>query len=105
MDSQNAYNESTLGLSREEQWVLHHVMLDSIEMESRAPESTDPPSLAVYQVFEKLDTGTRRFTEHEHRCIRDELRRYADAEDTPDRDKPVAENILDQLERRKSAIL
>ncbi len=105
MDSQNAQNESTLGLSREEQWVLHHVMLDSIEMESRAPENADPPPLAVYQVFEKLDTGTRRFTGHERRCIRDELRRYADAENTPDRDKPIAKSILDRLERRKSAIL
>ncbi|GAA0683073.1 hypothetical protein GCM10009020_35590 [Natronoarchaeum mannanilyticum] len=79
MSPKNAQRESLLDLSREEQWVLHHVILDCIEMESRAPESTDSPALAVYRVFEKLERGTHRFSQRECQCIRDELRQYVDS--------------------------
>lgn len=97
MAIQNAHQGRTLDLTREEQWVLHDVMLDRIEMELHAPTDTDPPSLAVYRVFDKLEAGLYRVSERERRCIKRELQQYAGARDTPTRDKPIAERILEDL--------
>lgn len=87
-------------LSREEQWVVHHVLLDRIEMELHAPESTDPPSPTVYRAFEKLEGDAARLSQSERECVRDELRRYVDADDTPERDRPVAKRVLWRLDER-----
>ncbi len=96
------HHESALDLSREEQWVLHHVILDRMELEARAPADTNPPPVAVYRVFEKLEAGTHRFSRCERQCLRDELDRYAEAADTPERDRPIAERLLDKLQRTES---
>ncbi|MFC4988923.1 hypothetical protein [Saliphagus infecundisoli] len=87
----------TLSLSHEEQWLLHHLMLDRMELEARSPE-TDPPSMDVYRIFDKLEAGTHWFTRQECRRLRDELDRYVDARDTPDRDRPTARRLLDRLD-------
>jgi len=97
MAIQNAHHRRTLDLTRKEQWVLHDVMLDRIELELHAPTDTDPPSLAVYRIFEKLEAGMHRFSERERRCIQRELRQHAAARDTPARDTPIAERILEDL--------
>lgn len=97
MATLNEPSRSTLNLSREEQWVLHHVMLDRIELELHAPETTDPPSIAVYRVFEKLENGIHRFSQRERQCIKEELQQYADAAETPSQDRPIADRILTQL--------
>jgi hypothetical protein len=54
----------TLSLPFEEHWMLHHVLLDRIEQEAVAEESSsvDPPPVAVFQAFEALDAGETRFT-------------------------------------------
>ncbi len=85
-----------LALSREEQWVLHHVMLDRMELEARSPEA-DAPSIEIYRVFKKLEAGTHRFTRRERRLLREELERYVEARDTPERDRPTARKLLDRL--------
>lgn len=46
----------TLNLSRKEQWVLHHMMLDRMELEAQALADTDPPPIAVYRVFKKTQS-------------------------------------------------
>lgn len=86
----------TLALSREEQWLLHHVMVDRMELDARS-SGTDTPSVDVYRVFDKLEAGTHRFTRRECRCLRDELEQYVEARDTPERDRPTAKRILDRL--------
>lgn len=85
-----------LALSREEQWLLHHVMVDRMELEARSPEA-DPPSVDVYRIFDKLEAGTHWFTRRECRRLRDELEGYVGARDTPERDRPTARAILDRL--------
>lgn len=54
----------TLSLPAEEQWTLHHVLLDRIEAEPTAPEPStiDPPPVEVFQAFETLDAGETAFT-------------------------------------------
>lgn len=94
----------TLNLSREEQWVIHHVMLDRMELEAQAPTDTDPPPLEVYRVFEKLETSIHWFSQREGKCLRTELSQYDEAIDTPDHDKPITEQILNQLRQPDSPI-
>lgn len=86
--------EVALDLSRAQQWVLHHVLLDRIELGANAPETVDPPSPAVYRAFDKLDHGSVRFTRRERHRLCEEVRRYAEAAETPDRDRPTAERVL-----------
>lgn len=90
-----------LDLSREEQWVLHHVLLDRIELETRAPADTDPPPLGVFQMFEKLDAHTdtemQQFTPGELRCLREELRQYATESNIPERDQDVVTRLLSRV--------
>ncbi|AGB38915.1 DUF7853 family protein [Natronococcus occultus] len=89
--------ETTLNLSRAQQWVLHHVLLDRLELEANAPAATDPPSPAVYRAFDKLDHGCVRFTRRERHRLCEAVRQYADAAETPERDRPIAERVLAEL--------
>lgn len=98
MAAQNTHRDGALDLTREEQWVLHDVMLDRIEMELCVPKDAEPPAIEVFHVFEKLEAGTYQFSEAERQCIREELRRYANARDTPERDVSVIERVVDRLE-------
>ena len=97
MAAQNTHRDSAVELTREEQWVLHDVLLDRIEMELQLPAETDAPSLEVFRVFEKVESGSYRFSEEERQRIEEELRRYADARDTPERDVSVVERVVDRL--------
>ncbi|MHC3439444.1 DUF7853 family protein [Natrialbaceae archaeon A-gly3] len=83
--------------SREQQWVAHHVMLDRIELEAKAPGETEPPPMEVFQVFEKLEAGEPRLTSSERRCLCRELRRYVEGVNTPERDESVARTLLESL--------
>lgn len=103
MTAATGRQERALELTREELWVAHHVLLDRLELERRAPVVTDSPPLAISRAFEKLDAGRYRLTRREHRYLRDELRQYAAAEETPARDRPIAERMLDKLERSATA--
>ncbi len=92
-----------LNLSRKEQWVLHHVVLDRIELETRDPEDTDPPPLRVFHAFEKLNAHAKTesqqftFTLGERECLYEQLRRYAMEPHTPECDRTVAIQLLPRL--------
>ena len=86
-----------LTFSREQRWVAHHVMLDRIELEAKAPGETEPPPIEVFQVFEKLEADELRLTSSERQCLCSELRRYVDGVNTPERDESVARSLLDSL--------
>ena len=86
----------SLTLTREEEWVLHHLMLDRMELEARSTEP-DPPSVDIYRIFDKLEGDTHWFTSRECRLLREKLGRYAEARDTPDRDRPTARRLLERL--------
>jgi hypothetical protein len=97
MTNSNRHHEYSLGLSRDEQWILHHVMLDRIELEAQHPNDTDPPPFAVYRAFEKIEAGTHRFSWDEYQCLIDELHQYANSTHTPKRDQPIVEQLLNKL--------
>jgi hypothetical protein len=54
----------TLSLSLEQQWTLHHVLLDRIEQEpTEEPSSdSDPPPVEIFRAFETLDAGDTSLT-------------------------------------------
>lgn len=102
MTASNRPYEYILDLSRDEQWILHHVMLDRIELEAQHPDDTEPPPFTVYRVFEKIEAGTHRFSRDEHQCLIDELNQYANSKHIPERDQPIVERLLNKLQRSKS---
>jgi hypothetical protein len=68
----------TLSLPPEQYWTLHHVLLDRIEQEATAedPASIDPPSIEVFQAFERLDAGETSFTIVQLKAIQTILAEY-----------------------------
>ena len=98
MTVQNPREQTNFELSREEQWVLHHVLLDRIELEAKAPGETEPPPLEAFRLFEKLEAGELRFSSRERRCLCRELRRYVDAVTVPERDESVVRSLLETFE-------
>lgn len=79
--------------SRAEQWVLHHVVLDRLEL----ADFDDPPPIEGYRTFEKLEAGTYTFTWRERCWLCAELGRYVEARHTPERDRSLARAVLDRL--------
>ena len=65
-----------------------------MERERTVPGDIDPPPLDIYRVFEKIEAGCLLLSPSEVQCVEDELRQYTDAGSTPERDRPVAEQIL-----------
>lgn len=97
MAARNTHRDGALDLTREEQWVLHDVMLDRVEMELHVPEDADPHAIEVLRILGKAEAGTYRFSEAERR-IKEELRRCASARDAPESDVPVVERVIDSIE-------
>lgn len=68
----------TLSLTAEEEWTLHHVLLDRIDAGS-TPTGTprgEPPSLEVLRAFERLDAGETTFTVVQLEAVRSVLAEY-----------------------------
>ena len=95
-----------LDLTRAEQWVVHHVMLNEIE---RRRENDEAPPWWAIDVIEKLEdrpvpdgtgapSGERSFTCYEAWRLRRALAAYADRSETPDRDVTLAVDVIHQLE-------
>lgn len=68
----------TLSLTVEEEWTLHHVLLDRIDAESTPTDSPrgEPPSLEVFRAFERLDAGETTFTVAQLEAVRSVLAAY-----------------------------
>lgn len=86
---------TTIDLSRAEQWVLHHVMLDTIETRNdhAGGGSLDP----AIRVLEKLETGEFAFTRTELECIRRSCRTHAQTTEAA-ADRNLATAITDRIE-------
>lgn len=83
-------------LSRDEQWVVHHVLSNRL---TEALEADERPSEWVLEVIETLETGdgTERLTGSQTEHIYDELEAYVDREETPDRDVEHGSVVLERL--------
>lgn len=86
-----------LRLSSAELWIVHHVLLERIELEQRSPSTTDPPPLEVFHAFEKLEAGEHLFTPSELRRMRRELRRYLERTGGAGADRQAAQQVIDHI--------
>lgn len=86
-----------LRLSSSELWILHHVLLDRIDLEQQSPSTADPPPLAVYHAFEKLEAGEHLFTPSELRRMRGELRRFLEQTEGASPDRAAARQVIDHI--------
>ncbi|WP_248518256.1 DUF7853 family protein [Salinarchaeum laminariae] len=97
-----------LNLSRAEQWVLHHVMVEHVD---RAYETNDSPPWWAVSIAGKLETGGDagpspgtgvqfgdRVTTFEAWRIRQALVTYADRTDVPEGDADLAWRIVERLD-------
>jgi hypothetical protein len=97
-----------LDLSRAEQWVLHHVMVEHVD---RAYDANDAPPWWAVSIAGKLETGGDagpspesgvqfgdRVTTFEAWRIRRALLEYADRADVPEGDADLAWSIVERLD-------
>ena len=84
-------------LSRDEQWVVHHVLSNRLD---EAIDADEAPPEWVLEVFDTLETDgdTDRLTGYQADHIYTELSAYVDREETPDRDVDDGSAVLEQLE-------
>lgn len=86
-----------LALSREQRWIVHAVLLEHVELARSV--GTAPGELSCeLGVLEALEAGDSAFTVDELDRVRHELASYVRAADTPDRDRPVARDMVDRLD-------
>lgn len=74
----NSSRPVTLSLSRRDQWLLHHVLLDRIEQHPRTenPTVVDSAPIEVCEAFEILDSGESSFTVSQLEAMRSVLSEY-----------------------------
>jgi hypothetical protein len=84
-------DRTTVALSRESQWVVHHVALDEL-----LGEDADGPRWAR-SVVERIETDALAVTRTEGRRLRERLREYV-ADDAPERDVRSARRALETLD-------
>lgn len=105
-ESQSSPSAVSLSLPLEEQWTLHHVLLDRIEREAEAPSNVDSPPVEAYRAFETLDAGETDFTVAQLEAIRTVPAAYHHAPEW-ERDRPRIERLLhrvsDRIERGEQA--
>ena len=85
-----------IDLHRAEQWVIHHVMLDSIGIARARASPVEPPE-CVLEILRKLEAENQAFTPLELDHIRHACGAYGHANDTPDIDRQLASGIVDQI--------
>ncbi len=86
-----------LPLDREERWVVHHVLLNYVELASAA--GTEQRRLSCeLGMLEALEEGDSAFTATELERLRHELAAYSRALDSPERDRTVAKAIIERLD-------
>jgi len=70
-------------LSRDEQWVVHHVLATHID---EALDDEQSPPAWMLAVFETIETDDCVVTDDQLRQLRDTLETYLDRSETPQRD-------------------
>ncbi|WP_117595501.1 MULTISPECIES: DUF7853 family protein [Haloprofundus] len=86
-----------LELSLEEQWVVHHVLTEYIDVAS--DESAELPKPVVeIALVEKIEAGTFAFTAFELEKLRFRCRFHARNDAAPAADRPVAQALADRID-------
>lgn len=94
-----SFHATSLSLSLEDRWTLHHVLLHRIEREETASDATDvdSPPLEVFQAFDAVDDGTLRFTDTQLEAIQDVLAEYQRATDWWELERADVEGVLERV--------
>ncbi|WP_226480825.1 hypothetical protein [Natrinema amylolyticum] len=89
-------------LSRDERWVVHHVLANRFD---EALDADERPAEWVLEAIETLeaDGDTDRLTAAQADYIYDALAAYVDHEETPDRDIDHGAAVLESLEDVRDA--
>lgn len=89
----------TLSLSAEEQWTLHHILLDHVDAESTVSDSarTDPPTVEAVRAFEALDAGETEFTIAQLEAVRSILAEYHHSSTWWAVERPRIERLLHRV--------
>ncbi|ELY56982.1 DUF7853 family protein [Natronococcus jeotgali] len=90
---------TTLSLSHEERWTLHHVLLHRIEQEETAADATDvdSPSLELFQAFDTIDDGRLRFTEPQLEAVQRTLAAYQRSTGWWELERSEIESLLEHV--------
>ncbi|WP_224270840.1 hypothetical protein [Haloprofundus salinisoli] len=87
-----------LELSLEEQWVVHHVLTEYIDVAS-GDDTELPKPVVEIALAEKVEAGTFAFTAFELEKLRFRCRFHARNDTAPDADRPVARALADRIDR------
>ena len=84
-------------LSRDEQWVVHHVLASDID--EAIDDDEEPPTWAL-ELLEAIEAGdgTEVLTGYQARRLYDAMTAYVDREDAPERDVVHGSSVVDRLE-------
>lgn len=85
-----------LPLDRHEAWVVHHAVLDYVELVTS--EEGSPPRQEL-TLLEKLESGTHVFTAPELIRLRTLCTDHADPSEVPQRDATAATAVIDAIEQ------
>lgn len=87
-------------LSSAEQWVVHHVILDSLGLadgkQTGAIEVADPPKLSL-SILDKLENGSFEFTPEELRLLQRTCHNHANLTQAT-ADKNLASSVADRID-------
>lgn len=86
-----------IDLSPAEQWVVHHVMLDSIGLARPQPTPEEPPEWVI-EILQKVEGEDHEFTPLELDHIQHECSAYARDTQTPDSDRELATAIAERID-------
>ena len=86
-----------LPLTREEQWIVHAVLLDYVELAATAGADAADLSCEL-GVLAAIEEGELAFCPDELDRIRHEIAAASRALDTPERDREVAEDLVRRLD-------
>ncbi|WP_246998839.1 hypothetical protein [Halosolutus gelatinilyticus] len=82
-------------LSREEQWVVHHVLSERVD--AALDEDEAPPTWTL-DLFETIEAGEKTLTGAQARHLYDELTAYVNRDETPSEDVVHGSSVLSRLE-------
>lgn len=93
------FRSTSLSLSLEGRWTLHHVLLHRIEQEETATNATDvdSPPLELYQAFDAVDEGKLRFTDAQLEAIQNVLAEYQRSTDWWELERSRIEDLLEHV--------
>lgn len=87
-----------LDLTLDQQWVIHHALLEYVAVASTDNADLPEPTVEL-TILEKIEAGTLSFTACELQRLRHECERHATSEHSPERDREPARTVARTIDR------